>query len=113
MESIKVENGITLPQLEAILYEFAGCPVVVPRNQIFKFITRAGIPENLHANVLDHLVKLSFLGMEVGPNEFAFSEEPGEYKKNAILARKVEQNEDDRRYQIHPAFRAYLDIHDA
>ena len=113
MESIKVENGITLPQLEAVLYEFAGCPVVLPRNLIFKFISSAGIPENSHAKVLDHLVKLSFLGMEVGPEEFAFSEEPGEYKKNVILARKMEHNEDDRRYQIHPAFRAYLEIGDA
>ena len=113
MNAIKVENGITLPQLEAVLYEFAGCPVVLPRNLIFKFISSAGIPENSYTHVLDHLVKLSFLGMEVGPAEFAFSEEPGEYKKNVILARKIEQNEDDRRYQIHPAFRAYLEIHDA
>jgi hypothetical protein len=113
IQSIKVENGITLPQLEAVLYEFAGCPVVLPRNRIFKFITAAGIPESLHANVLNHLVKLSFLGMEVGPEEFAFSEEPGEYKKNVILARKMQQSEDDRRYQIHPAFRAYLEIRDA
>lgn len=113
MQSIKVENGITLPQLEAVLYEFAGCPVVVPRILIFEFIKAAGISEELHAHVLDHLVKLSFLGMEVGPGDFAFSEEPAEYKKNAILARKMEQNEDDRRYQIHPAFRAYLEVRDA
>src|SRR6202795_2415081 len=113
MESIKVENGITLPQLEAVLYEFAGCPVVVPRNRIFEFITAAKIPENLHADVLEHLVKLSFLGMEVGPDEFAFSEEPGEYKKNAILAKKMQLDEGDRRYQIHPAFRAYLEIGEA
>jgi hypothetical protein len=113
MDAIMVENSITLPQLEAVLYEFAGCPVVVGVNKIIEFLRAARIPEELHADVLEHLVKLSFLGMEVGSGEFAFSEEPREYKKNLILARKLEKNQIERQYQIHPAFRAYLEIADA
>jgi len=113
MDSIMVENSITLPQLEAVLYEFAGCPVVVGRKKIIEFFQAARIPEELHADVLEHLVKLSFLGMEVGSGEFAFSEEPREYKKNVILASKLEKHQSERQYQIHPAFRAYLEIADA
>jgi len=113
MDSIMVENSITLPQLEAVLYEFAGCPVIVGEQKIVEFFRAARIPEELHADVLEHLVKLSFLGIEVGHGEFAFSEEPREYKKNVILATKLEKNQNERRYQIHPAFRAYLEIADA
>jgi hypothetical protein len=108
MDSIMVENSITLPQLEAVLYEFVGCPVVVTGQRIVEFYRTARIPDELNADVTEHLVKLSFLGIEVGSNEFAFSEEPREYRKNVILAAKLERNQE--RYQIHPAFRAYLEI---
>jgi hypothetical protein len=51
--------------------------------------------------------------MEVGAGEFAFSEEPREYKKNMILARKLEKDQIERQYQIHSAFLAYPEIANA
>src|SRR6266436_3142992 len=91
MDSIMVENSITLPQLEAVLYEFAGSSVVVTGQKINELFRAAKIPNELHSYVTEHLVKLSFLGMEVGFREFAFSEEPKEYRKNVILAGKIEK----------------------
>jgi hypothetical protein len=113
MDSIMVENSITLPQLEAVLYEFAGSPVIVGELAITQYFRAANIPDELHADVIEHLVKLSFLGLEVGNDQFAFSEEPREYKKNSILANKLEKQHGEPRFQVHPAFRSYLGIPDA
>ncbi|MGH9692080.1 MAG: P-loop ATPase, Sll1717 family, partial [Candidatus Acidiferrales bacterium] len=112
MDSIMVENSITSPQLEAVLYEFAGCSVVVTGQEIAHFFRAAKIPDGLYTDVTEHLVKLSFLGIEVSPNKFAFSEEPREYRKNVILASKLQSDQEKMRYQVHPAFRAYLEIAD-
>jgi hypothetical protein len=110
MDSIMVENSITLPQLERVLYEFAGAPVIVAEPQVRGFLHTAKIPEGQQAAVLQHLIGLSFLGMEVGPDHFVFSDEPKESKKHLVLADKLAKERGTRRYMIHYAFRSYLEV---
>jgi hypothetical protein len=56
------------------------------------------------------LIGLSFLGMEVGPDHFVFSDEPKESKKHLVLADKLAKERGTRRYMIHYAFRSYLEV---
>jgi hypothetical protein len=110
-DSILVENGITVPQLESLLYEFAGKQVFVTEDEITKCVQNAGLPTELNDSLIDHLIKLTFLGIEVDEEKFIFTEDPKELKRNQIFgARLARQLRRQRRFKIHPAFHSFLDI---
>jgi hypothetical protein len=110
-DSILVENGITVPQLEALLYEFVGKGVYVTEDEVAKCIEAAGLPAEIEATLTDHLIRLTFLAMEVDENRFVFTEDPKEMKKTQILSAKLaRQLKRKRRFKIHPAFHSFLSI---
>jgi hypothetical protein len=113
MDSIMVENSITLPQLESVLYEFVGSPAVITQPQVTQILTKAAIPSEKHRDVTEHLIGLSFLGIEIDRGQFVYSDEPRELRKNLVLAINLAIDEQSRRYAIHPAFWAYLEIGEA
>jgi len=113
MDSILVENGITIPQLESVLFEFIGVRPVVNETEVRKLVAQAGITREKLDDVVNHLVKLSFLGVETFEEGFAFADEPRELKKNKVLADHfVAQVNRERRFQVNQAFRSYLEIDD-
>jgi hypothetical protein len=110
-DSILVENGISLPQLELLLYEFAGKRAHVTEDDIAKCVENAGLPHELQEPLIDHLIRLTFLGIEVDENKFVFSEDPKEQKRNQILGAKLaRQLKNKRRFHIHRAFHSFLGI---
>lgn len=110
-DSILVENGITVPQLESLLYEFAGKRVFVIEDEVEQCIKSASLPTELKESLIDHLIRLTFLGIEVDEQEFVFTEDPKELKRNQILGAKLaRQLKRKRRFKIHPAFHSFLDI---
>jgi hypothetical protein len=110
LDSILVENGITVPQLEAVLFEFAGGPARLTQTIVNSVVARA-IPREKVEDVVTHLVRLSFLGLEVSEGMFAWSDESREHKKNRVLSdRFLVESGGERRYEINPPFRAYLEI---
>jgi hypothetical protein len=51
------------------------------------------------------------LGVEVSDHVFAYSDEPRDLRKNIVLSdRFIYGNEEERRYEINPPFRSYLEI---
>jgi hypothetical protein len=111
LDSILVENGISIPQLEAVLLEFLGSTPIVTESCVRKLVSTSGICAEKVDPVIAHLVKLTFLGLEIGSGEFVYSDEPRELKKNYVLADRYASTHDaERRYEIKPAFRAYLEI---
>ncbi len=110
-DSILVENGITVPQLESLLYEFAGKRMFVMEDEVEQCIKSAGLPTELKESLIDHLIRLTFLGIEVDEDRFVFTEDPKELKRNQILAAKLaRQLKRKRRFKIHSAFHSFLDI---
>jgi hypothetical protein len=110
MDSIMFENSITLPQLESVLYEFAGSPDILTQPEVAHILSKAHIPQEKHLAVTEHLIGLSFLGIEIDRNQFVYSDEPRELRKNMVLAINLARDEQSRRYAIHPAFWAFLEI---
>lgn len=111
VDSILVENGITLPELEAVLIEFAGSTPIVSEPEALRYIAKVGIPEPRRQHVIEHLVSLTFLGIETQAGRFAFSDDPRESRRNRALSDKVlVQDGKPRRYEINPAFCSYLGI---
>jgi hypothetical protein len=113
LDSILVENGITIPQLESVLFEFVGASPIISDSRVREFISKANISSDKIDGVLLHLVNLSFLGLETAEGAFAFADEPREMKKNMVLSeRLVTEQGGGKRYQINPPFRAYLEVPD-
>ena len=78
---ILVENGITIPELESVLFEFVGVPSILTRPEVEHLVSKAKIPA-----VIEHLLKLNFLGVETAESRFSYSDEPRALKKLAVLS---------------------------
>jgi hypothetical protein len=112
-EAILVENGITVMQLEQVLFQFAGARPIVDRAEIDAFIQAAGVSLERSEIVVRRLRELAFVGIEVRPEEFSYDETQSGLARDDVLARKLcEASGTNVRFQIHPAFRAYLEIPD-
>jgi hypothetical protein len=111
LDSILVENGITVPQLESLLFEFVGSSSILSMEEVRLLISKTDVPTDKVDGVIGHLVKLSFFGVETSYSVFAYSDEPRELRKNQVLGdRFSELRGGSRRYQINPAFRSYLEV---
>ena len=110
-EAVQVENGISLPELEIILFEFVGGSSILHKNEVFKILSKSGIDKNRHDYALRHLIALSFLGVEIKLNEFRFCTSADEIRKIERLSERYITTENKaQRYQIHKAFHAYLEV---
>jgi len=111
IDSILVENGITISALEELLYGFLGCESELRAEQVMEIVAQAKIPAEKAQYVVDHLCSLTFLGVEVRQDEFRYSDGAAELTKNLALARQLAATRGVLcRYRIHPAFRAFLEI---
>lgn len=110
-EVVQVENGISLPKLEAIMFGFVGGSTILSREDVLRTISKSHIDKERQEYALRHLVVLSFLGVEIKPNEFRYCSNVGEMEKLERLSdRYASDSARAPRYQIHKAFRAYLEV---
>ncbi|MGC2111432.1 MAG: hypothetical protein WA655_18095, partial [Candidatus Korobacteraceae bacterium] len=113
IKSILVENGISMPELESVIYEFVGGTAILSEEEVLRNI-RQGLKDSAKETyALQHLIGLTFLGLEVRPGDFLFAEDPDEFRKNSVLASKLRnQRQGLQRFKVNPAFHAYLEVHD-
>ncbi len=110
-DSILVENNSVIPSLDAVLLEFLGGPCILPESIVRQHVSTAGIEAEKVDAVIAKLVGLTFLGVEVNPGKFAYSDEKKELQKNLVLAsRYAEVEGNEHRYEINAPFRAYLEL---
>ena len=110
-ESLKVENGVSLEEIENVLYEFVGKGALISRSEVRQTIQNAGISEAKLDDVLRHLVARTFLGPEVNDGEFRFVYELSDLPIVESLERvRARGTRYDLRYKIHPAFHSYLEV---
>jgi hypothetical protein len=111
LSTVVVENVVAIPDVESILYEFAGKHSVVTLPEIATCVSRAKVQEDEVPNIVTQLCLATFLGIEIGPGNFRFAEDVAEYKKlNVLASRFREETGLPPRYQINKAFRAFLEI---
>ena len=96
--------------IEDVLSAFFGMPAVLNKNEILETLKLVEISDKMMEPTIDILRDLTFLGPETEENQFAFSETPEESRKNKILAwRFASTKGQTERFQIHKAFRAFLE----
>lgn len=111
VDSILVENGVSLSKFEELLYEFAGRNVIQTRQQVGDILRKSGIAPSEENMVVDHLCELSFLGRETEDEVFRFAEDEKEARKIAVLARNLaDANRSSPRFRVNVAFCPFLEI---
>ncbi|MCK4871356.1 MAG: hypothetical protein KAS72_01410 [Phycisphaerales bacterium] len=109
-ESILVENGVSVPELELILYEFAGQPAVLTESDVIDILTRAGLAKDRQEYAMRHLCGLSFLGVETKPGQFVFTSDEDALKTEVIARKMAAARGTEVRYKVNPPFHAFLEI---
>lgn len=111
-EALLVEGSSELRDLEDLLFGFAGRGEILHAAELRDIIREAGIGAHSEAaDVASHLVALSFLGRETKDGQFEFAENPRDQRRLDALAHAYAASQGkDRRYRVHPAYQAYLEI---
>lgn len=111
LDSILVENGITVEALERVLYEFVGSKPFLTQEEVNSCILKSGVNSELLEDITEHLCALAFLGIEVGNQDFRFAEDFQDYQKLSVLKRKQSEIKGSAlRYKINSPFWAFLEI---
>jgi hypothetical protein len=112
-EALLVENGITISELEAVLFEFLAGPAVLEEAQALAAIEAAGAAGIRADQVLRRLKEMSFFGLMTGSERIQYPEAGREAERAEVLARKAAGGKiGAERMAIHPAYRSYLEIPD-
>ncbi|MBU0711996.1 hypothetical protein KJ762_02745 [bacterium] len=112
MESIVVENTLTNYNIENLLYEFAGNPEIINYDELIDTISKVPHDKKVETQEsINLLCSLTFLGIEIDKSKFVFSEDPQDFRKYNVIAQKYSKTQNMiRRYRVHPAFHAFLEI---
>jgi hypothetical protein len=109
-EALLVENGITIPEMEELLFSFLARDAIVTHEELLRRVDSAGITPERREAVIGRLVEISFVGIEIRHGEFAYPEIGKGLEKAVALARRLQPNASKRRYQVHRAFHQFLDV---
>lgn len=109
VEALLVESEAQGFELEEVLFEFAGLDSTVAETELREVLPKDSDIENL----INWLLRTSFLGIETRDGSFVYVEGDSEAKKKRKAANRLAARLDrPLRYRVHPAFRPYLDIRD-
>jgi len=109
--SLLAEDDPNRGKLEAVLYEFAGAPKIMPQNEVQARIARAGVEEPHIDFYLDLLCDVNFLGIQT-EHGYRFPAHEGERQLLRAVATTIAANREsgEHSYQINAAFYQVLDI---
>ncbi len=112
LDSLIVEAGARITNIEDLLLHFVQSSEIVTEHEIASKLTAAEVPKSEMDAFITLLTELTFLGYEVAPNRFEFLYDEQDERKLVIMAQKTAQEITNgvRRFRIHPAFHAFLEI---
>jgi len=111
-ESLVIESGVGLPGFESVLIEFAGANPRLDETEVLRTIERAGSPTGETEQYLDRLVGSGFLGYVINGGDARFVDEPTEVPLLDAMARRAREEGHSVEFEIHTAFRRYLQLAD-
>ena len=112
IDSLIVENGISIDDFENLLYEFAGGSKLVTDENIATAMERAGIADVSRGELIELLCERSFFGRQVGENTYRFQYDGTETEISASLERNFarKSGRNMRCFLINDPFCHFLEI---
>jgi hypothetical protein len=108
--SLLTEGTPQFRPLQDFMTQLFGGPSILTDDDIRDALEEADLGITNTRFVVDLLQDLTFLSYETSPNKFVFAYEREEKPKLASLAKKTVKQVGRVRYQIHPAFHAFLEV---
>jgi hypothetical protein len=114
-DAIKIEDPSLGDRLELAMIEFAGGSGVLSSGDIGELLERAGLSADEYDAAISQLRDVSFLGIETRDGMFDFSDDVQAKRRADVMARRLAKERGDAalRYEVHHAFRPYLNIPDS
>jgi hypothetical protein len=110
-EMIQVEDNALGERFETLLYDLVGGPSVLTRSQVEARYLACGIPRSEFEATTNELCLLTFLGVEIAADSFAYAEDLQTHRRNLRLAEEHAQRSGrEPRFRIHPAFWRFMGI---
>lgn len=109
-EALLVENGITIPEMQEILFGFLGAPAILTDEVLRASLQETSLQCDRLDDIVHRLLEMSFLGLEVGEDRFVYPEVGSDLEKALAQAKRYRADRAAWRYQIHPAYRAFLEV---
>lgn len=112
ISSLIVEAAVRIDNVERLLLHFIQSSEIITEHEIASRLTLAEIRETDLESVITVFAELTFLGFEAAPNRFEFLHDEQDERKLVAMARRTADERTDgvRRFRIHPAFHAFLEI---
>jgi hypothetical protein len=112
-DAIKIEDPSMGERLELAMIEFAGGVPVLTSHEVEKLLKTAGLTPEEFEEAISQLRDVSFLGVEVQDGVFDYSDDVQAKRRADVMARRLATREGRPvRYEVHPAFRPYLEVQD-
>jgi hypothetical protein len=112
-DALLVENGITIEVLEQVLFEFLDSSPTMTRDEVLEHVSAIPVSSKTSDEVLDHLLLLTFLGIETHDGRFDYADSEETRQRLVVLGRKAqERTGHSPNFAVHPAYRPYLEIPD-
>lgn len=111
IESLLVESNTTAFPIESVIYEFVGSTKHLTKEELNEVLEKSEAKSEDISIIIEELCKLRFLGVQVGTNDFRFTDDEQEFKKTKILVQKYENREEvPSKFMINPAYWAFLEV---
>jgi len=112
-EALLVEDVGEFGDLELIVLAFAGQQAILSLEEVNEALTQTDVQKDDITTVRNHLRSLGFLGVEVAPNRFDYSDEARDMRRaDALATRLGREHGEEPRFAVHPAFRAFLEMYE-
>ena len=110
LSSLMAEGTPQFHKLDDFITQLFGGPTILTEDDVREALESAGLAITNADFVVDLLQDLTFLSYETSPDTFVFGYEKDQKPKLVSMARKTVKVVGAKRYKIHPAFHAYLEL---
>lgn len=108
--SLMAEGEPQFRELQDFMIQLFGGPSVLTEDEIRDALEEGRLGITNMDYIVGLLQELTFLSYEMSPGHFVFAYDQEERAKLAVLAKRTSRALGKRRYQIHPAFHAYMEL---
>ncbi len=110
-KSVLSEDDPSKHKLEAILYEFAGCPNIVTLSEVYRFLEAAEVDETDKEYYLDLLCDIGFLGIQTNTG-FRYVSDESERRMTRRVSQSIasRNSEGEETFEVNSAFYYILQI---
>ena len=109
LDVLIVEGRAVLPHIEDLIFGFSGVDAILSASELALTVTGTIGDSQPSDEVIELLLGLSFAGIEIADGEFSYADSRRMARRDAVLASRLGRPP---RYEIHPAFRPFLQIAD-